>query len=145
MDLQFIGEADVSTEAVVQLLTALQAPFSCDDDGDVRVVTPKQNIVYLKVLTNSLMIAYRSGLPISDSLDPMKRTLLAEQLNKDYVFATFYIGGHGELQVKHDLLYRGGIMNMQILYNLLQLDAILVNVQKELPDVTQKNVERTAK
>ncbi len=133
MDLQFIAENDVTTEAIVKLLTELQAPFSCDEDSDIRVETPKQNVVYIKVLPESLMVLYQSCLHISDDLDPMKRTLLAEQLNKDYVFATFYIGGHGELQIKRYLLYRGGILNMQILYNLLQLDAILADLQKELP------------
>ena len=85
------------------------------------------------------MILYQSCLHISDDLNPMKRTMLADRLNKDYVFATFYIGGHGELQVKSYLLYRGGIINMQILYNLLQLDAILVDLMKELPDLLGPN------
>jgi len=136
MNTEIIREEHVTLDWIEQVFLESRAPMKRDSENDLTIVTPKRNKVYLTVLSQSKMVRIQTGILISSPLDRKSQMELANRLNQDYLFATFYFGDHPEILIlKYYLLYWGGITEVQLIKSIIQLDSIAVHIRETLPTV----------
>lgn len=136
MSTDIIRENEITPSRIEQIFIKAQAPFTRDADDDFVITTPKGNRVFLSVLTPNRMIRVQCGIVLPPSQSRNTMLEVVNRLNDDYVFATFFFGEHPEmLSAKYYLLCWDWITETQVIKCLMQLDAVVIQVKKELPDL----------